>query len=124
MTGPAIIRPWSGSRWRPRERTRSVAGTLFAGSLPRLVDVQGITIEAEFGDHMLYVRNYDKPGFIGALGSALGDAGVNIATFHLGRREEGGEAVALVEVDSAVSQDLLKAVKALPNVARVDALTF
>ena len=106
------------------ERTRSVAGTLFAGSLPRLVDVQGITIEAEFGDHMLYVRNYDKPGFIGALGSALGDAGVNIATFHLGRREEGGEAVALVEVDSAVSQDLLKAVKALPNVARVDALTF
>ena len=106
------------------ERTRTVAGTLFAESLPRLVDVQGIAIEAEFGAHMLYVRNYDKPGFIGALGSALGDAGVNIATFHLGRREEGGEAVALVEVDSAVSEGLLAAVKKLPNVARVDALKF
>ena len=106
------------------ERTRVLAGTLFAGDRPRLVDVQGISIEADFGRHMLYIRNYDKPGFIGALGSALGDAGVNIGTFHLGRREAGGEAIALVEVDSPVDAALLARVRALPHVVRVDALGF
>ena len=51
----------------------------------RLVAVQDIAIEADFGKHLLYVRNKDKPGFIGAIGTVLGSAGINIATFHLGR---------------------------------------
>ncbi len=58
-------------------------------------------LDAPFGPAMLYVNNLDKPGFIGALGALLGDAGVNIATFNLGRRAAGEDAIALVGIDSA-----------------------
>ncbi len=105
-------------------QTRDVAGTLFAGQRPRVVQVKGIKLEAELGEHMLYVTNADKPGFIGALGTTLGDAGVNIATFHLGRRPEGGDAIALVEVDEPISEDILHKVRNLPNVRQAQSLTF
>ena len=69
--------------------TRSVAGTLFAGSRPRIVEIKGIKVEADFAPHMLYVTNQDKPGFIGRFGATLAGAGINIATFHLGRAAPG-----------------------------------
>jgi D-3-phosphoglycerate dehydrogenase len=72
---------------------------------------------------MLYVVNEDAPGFIGRLGTALGEAGVNIGTFHLGRRNAGGEAVLLLSVDQPVDGALEK-VKALPGVKTVKALDF
>ena len=105
-------------------RTRSVAGTLFADAKPRVVEVDGIKIEAELGPHMLYVNNEDKPGFIGSLGTTLGDAGVNIATFHLGRKQAGGDAIALIEVDGEVPSKVLDALHALPLVRRAKALRF
>jgi D-3-phosphoglycerate dehydrogenase len=105
-------------------REREVAGTLFAGDKPRLVAVEGIELEAELGRHVLFVRNYDKPGFIGALGHALAAAEVNIATFHLGRIAAGEEAIALVEVDQKLTAALLDGVRALPNVIQVKALRF
>jgi D-3-phosphoglycerate dehydrogenase len=105
-------------------RTREVAGTLFAGDKPRIVSVEGIALEAELGGNMLFVRNYDKPGFIGALGNALGAAEVNIATFHLGRTAPGQDAIALVEVDQALTAAILDTVRALPNVIQVKALRF
>jgi D-3-phosphoglycerate dehydrogenase len=102
---------------------RSVAGTLFANSLPRLVEIFGIKVEADLSDRMLYVVNEDAPGFIGRLGTTLGEAGVNIGTFHLGRRNTGGEAVLLLSVDQPVDGALEK-VKALPGVKTVKALDF
>ncbi|MDX2145317.1 MAG: phosphoglycerate dehydrogenase [Rhodospirillaceae bacterium] len=105
-------------------QTRSVSGTLFGGSLPRLVDVNDIHIEAEVGAHMLYVINDDKPGFIGALGTTLGQAGVNIASFHLGRPAGGGNAIALLNLDQAVSEAVLAKVKALPHVQQAQTLAF
>src|SRR5436309_2669973 len=84
-------------------RERSVAGTVFAGNKPRLVDIEGIPLEAELGRHVLFVRNQDKPGFIGALGNALAAASVNIATFHLGRTAPGEDAIALIEVDQKLT---------------------
>ncbi len=69
--------------------SRSVAGTLFAGARPRIVEIKGIRVEADFAPHMLYVTNQDKPGFIGRFGATLAGAGINIATFHLGRAEAG-----------------------------------
>src|SRR6202011_4906991 len=105
-------------------RFREVAGTLFGGDKPRLVSVEGIALEAELGRNVLFVRNSDKPGFIGALGNALGGAAVNIATFHLGRAAPGGEAIALVEVDQALTPPILDTVRALPNVIQVKALRF
>ena len=102
----------------------SVSGTLFGASQPRLVDIDSIHIEAEIGAHMLYVTNTDKPGFIGALGTTLGQAGVNIASFHLGRSKSGGDAIALLQLDQAVSDDLLAKVKALPHVKQAQSLAF
>ena len=107
-----------------KSRTRVLAGTLFAGTQARLVDIQGIKIEAEFAKSLLYIRNYDSPGFIGALGTLLGNEGINIATFHLGRRENGGEALALVEVEGHVSDAVLSDVRSLPQVVRANYLTF
>ena len=56
---------------------------------------------------MLYITNDDKPGFIGRLGTLLGENKVNIATFHLGRDKPGGSAIALVQVDQPISPELL-----------------
>jgi D-3-phosphoglycerate dehydrogenase / 2-oxoglutarate reductase len=105
-------------------RKREVAGTLFGGDKPRLVSVEGIPLEAELGRNVLFVRNYDKPGFIGALGHALGAAAVNIATFHLGRTAPGREAIALVEVDQGLTPVILDTVRALPNVIQAKAMRF
>ena len=103
---------------------RSVAGTLFQARRPRLVEVRGIPVEAELGPHMLFVRNEDKPGFIGALGNTLGDAGINIATFHVGRTAPGDEAIALVEVDQEVPAEILDAICKLPHTMQCKTLAF
>jgi D-3-phosphoglycerate dehydrogenase / 2-oxoglutarate reductase len=103
---------------------RSVAGTLFHEQRPRLVEIRGIEVEAQLGPHMLYVRNDDQPGLIGRLGSALGDAGVNIATFHLGRTRPGGDAIALIEIDQPLPQEVLERICALPHVLQCKRLRF
>ena len=106
-------------------RQRSVAGTVFVGnSRPRIVDIEGIPLEAELGRHVLFVRNQDKPGFIGALGNALAAAAVNIATFHLGRTGPGRDAIALVEVDQELTPALIETVRRLPNVIQAKAMRF
>src|SRR6202012_3577963 len=103
---------------------RSVSGTVYADGKPRLVDIKGIRVDAEFGKSMIYVTNEDKPGFIGRFAGLLGDARINIATFHLGRNKQGGDAIALVEVDGAVPADVLAKVQGLPQVKQAKALTF
>ncbi len=103
---------------------REVCGTLIHEGAPRVVRIRGIDIEVRLAPHMLYVRNEDKPGFIGALGGVLGDAGINIATFHLGRNKPGGDAIALIEVDAAVPEAVLAKIQALPQVLQVKPLAF
>ena len=103
---------------------RSVAGTLFGNSAPRLVEIFGVSVEAELQGEMIYIVNEDAPGFIGRLGTSLGEAGVNIATFHLGRRAAGGEAVALVSVDGMIAPPLARELEAIPGVKRVKPLRF
>jgi D-3-phosphoglycerate dehydrogenase len=103
---------------------RSVSGTVYHDGKPRLVDIKGIRVDAEFGKSMIYVTNEDKPGFIGSFAGLLGDAKINIATFHLGRVEQGGDAIALVEIDGAVPADVLAKVLALPQVKQAKALVF
>jgi D-3-phosphoglycerate dehydrogenase len=109
---------------KTENRTRTFAGTLFGGDKPRIVEINGIGLEAELGPHMLYTVNADRPGFIGRLGSMLGDAGVNIATFNLGRTEIGGDAVALIQVDEPLDEAVLESVRALPDVVQARTLRF
>jgi D-3-phosphoglycerate dehydrogenase len=105
-------------------RTTSIAGTLFGGDKPRLVEIEGIAMEAELGPNILFVRNQDKPGFIGNLGRALGDAGVNIATFHLGRLGPEQDAIALIQVDQPLTEALLDRVRSIAHVVQVKGLRF
>ncbi|WP_417525873.1 phosphoglycerate dehydrogenase [Marinovum sp.] len=84
------------------KRERSIAGTVFSDGKPRFIQIKGINIDAEIGEHMLYTSNEDMPGIIGTLGQTLGENGVNIANFTLGRHDKGGEAIALLYVDDEV----------------------
>ncbi|WP_135212490.1 phosphoglycerate dehydrogenase [Vitreimonas flagellata] len=111
------IKVKTGGKWR------SLAGTVVAGA-PKIAEVKGMQLEAPFHPVMLFVNNSDKPGFIGALGTMLADAKINIATFHLGREGEGEDAIALVGVDQIVSDDLLARIKALPQVRYAKVLRF
>ena len=101
-----------------------MAGTLIGRGGRRIVEVEGIEVEAELGPHMLYFTNEDKPGIIGAVATILGKAGINIATFNLGRREPGGDAIGLIGVDSVVPGEVLDKLRAHAAVIDVKRLTF
>ncbi|SEW45486.1 D-3-phosphoglycerate dehydrogenase [Cognatiyoonia koreensis] len=106
------------------KRERSVAGTVFSDGKPRFIQIKGINIDAEIGEHMVYTTNEDVPGIIGALGQTMGDNGVNIANFTLGRKEAKGEAIALLYVDEPVPAKALDALIATGKFTQVKPLTF
>ncbi len=103
---------------------RSVAGTVFSDGRPRIIQVRDIDMEFEPAPHMLFIRNADKPGFIGRFGMVMGEAGVNIATFNLGRDKPGGDAICMVSVDEPVPEEVVAKIRALPQVVRVNPLEF
>jgi len=105
-------------------QTRHVSGTVFADGRPRIVNIKGIRMDAEFGPSMIYITNLDKPGFIGRFSSTLGEAGINIATFHVGRDKPGGDAIALIEIDGELPESVLAKVRALPQVQQAKPLKF
>src|ERR1700754_1510151 len=105
-------------------QSRKVSGTVFADGRPRIVNIKGIRMDAEFGPSMIYITNLAKPGFIGTFSSTLGEAGINIATFHVGRDAPGGNAIALIEIDGDIPDTVLDAVRALPQVPQAQPLKF
>ena len=105
-------------------QVRGIAGTLFDGRAPRIVEIKGIPMDARLGAHMLYVTNADRPGIIGNLGRVLGEAEINIASFNLGRNLPGGDSIALIEVDSLPANTVLDRLRALPHVTQAKALQF
>jgi D-3-phosphoglycerate dehydrogenase len=109
---------------KKENRDRTVAGTIIGGDRPRLVEIEGIRVEAELQGNMLLVRNIDRPGMVGNLGKTLGDAEINIATFFLGRQAPGGEALALLAIDQPASDLVIMNICALPNVIQVKSLKF
>ena len=109
---------------KTERQTRSVAGTVFSDGKPRIIQVKSINMEAELGPYMLYTTNSDQPGYIGAIGSLFGENNVNVATFALGREERGGDAIALIEVDEPISDEVLEAVRALPHVVQAQRMEF
>jgi D-3-phosphoglycerate dehydrogenase len=106
------------------EKTRSIAGTVFSDGKPRFIQIRGIDLEAEPQPFMLYTRNADLPGYIGALGTKLGALEINIATFALGRAEKGGDAIAMVGVDEPITPEVLAEIRALAQVREARALVF
>ncbi|MEC7964370.1 MAG: phosphoglycerate dehydrogenase [Pseudomonadota bacterium] len=106
------------------ERERSIGGTVFSDGKPRFIQIKGINIDAEVGEHMLYTTNEDVPGIIGTLGGVLGENNVNIANFTLGRAAAGGEAIALLYVDGVVDQKVLGQLSATGLFKQIKPLTF
>ena len=103
---------------------RSVAGTVFADGKPRIIQVKGIEMEAQFYSHMLYVTNRDKPGFIGRIGALMGEVGINIARLNLGRDKPGGDAILLIAIDEPADDSVIARIKGIPHVNRVQKLEF
>jgi len=103
---------------------RAVGGTVFHDGKPRILSIKGIKVDAEFTPSMIYVTNDDKPGFIGRFAGLLGEAGVNIATFALGRDQEGGSAIALVAIDGPAPEGVLANVGDIAGVRQAKALKF
>ncbi|MEM6810833.1 MAG: phosphoglycerate dehydrogenase [Pseudomonadota bacterium] len=106
------------------KRSRSVSGTLFTGKEPRIVDIEGVRIEAGLAPHMIFIRNEDKPGLIGQVGSILGEADQNIANFHLGRTPKGDSAICLVSLDSELPETVMEKIKDLSQVKQAKCLRF
>jgi D-3-phosphoglycerate dehydrogenase len=103
---------------------RAVSGTVFHDGKPRILEIKGIKVDAEFAPSMIYVTNEDKPGFIGRFASLLGESGINIATFALGRDKPGGSAIALVEVDGPIPSAVLDKVHLIAGVKQAKTLVF
>jgi D-3-phosphoglycerate dehydrogenase len=97
-----------------------VAGTLFGQSGRtgdgRITEIDGFHIEAIPHGHMIVMHNRDVPGVIGRVGTVLGECGVNISSFHLGRRELGGEAMAVIETDAPVTKATLDLLRSFEQV--------
>ncbi|MEM6602879.1 MAG: phosphoglycerate dehydrogenase [Pseudomonadota bacterium] len=93
-----------------------IAGTVFSDQKPRITRINDVRLEAEFSKYMLFTENQDRPGYIGALGTLLGNENINIANFRLGRTSEGSEALALVEIDTAPDDKTIQDIIALPQV--------
>src|SRR5690606_25197462 len=111
------IKAQFGDEWR------SVAGTVVGGA-PKIVEVTGMALQADFEPVMLFTCNEDRPGYIGSLGSLLGSAGINIATLNLGREHANGQAIAVVGVDEPVPEAILAKLRALPLVSYAKVLRF
>ena len=105
-------------------RTRNVTGTLFTGREPRIVNIEGVPIEAALSGDMLFIRNDDRPGMIGALGGVLGEAGKNIADFRLGRKDTKSGAICLVGLDAPINDDLFKKIEAIDSITSAKRLRF
>jgi D-3-phosphoglycerate dehydrogenase len=106
------------------DTSRHAGGTVFQDGKPRVTEIRDIAVDAEFAPHMIYVRNDDKPGFIGRFGTLLGESGVNVATFALGRDKPGGDAICFVSVDQPVSDELLRKIEEIPQVKRARSVRF
>jgi len=103
--------------------SRSISGTLIKNR-PRVIDVKGIELESELGEHMLYITNLDAPGVIRDIGTTMATGDINIAKMHLGRDSNGGNAIVLVEIDETPGDGPLQKLRALPNINDVKYLEF
>ena len=106
------------------DRERSIAGTVFSDGKPRFIQIKGINVDAEIGANMLYTTNEDVPGVIGLLGMTLGQHGVNIANFTLGRADAGGQAIAVIYLDEPLKTEALDALRATGKFEQVRPLAF
>jgi D-3-phosphoglycerate dehydrogenase len=98
------------------KKVYSVSGILHGKKEPRIIEVNDFVVEVVPEGELLVIANNDKPGVIGSIGTILAKHKINIARMHFGREKQGGRAISVVSVDTAVSRDILAKIKKLPNV--------
>lgn len=123
-TSPISFSNLLALRLKTAEGDVAVAGTLFGGSHVRLVEIDGVGVDAIPQGHLLLVQNDDTPGVIGQIGTLLGTKGVNIARMSVGRRPGSGRAIMLIEVDTEVPAAVVTAVAAIPGVRAAQPLSL
>ncbi len=111
-------------RTRSAEGEHEVSGAMFGQKDARIVRVDGFDIDAIPAGHLVLLSNRDVPGVVGRIATFLGDAGINIARFHLGRTVAGGEAMSLIATDDPVGDDHITALGSLPNVVGARRITL
>jgi D-3-phosphoglycerate dehydrogenase / 2-oxoglutarate reductase len=112
---------------KTHQQTRMVLGTVLHGTSPRLLRIDEIDVEAPLQGNIIYLRNRDVPGVIGRVGTVLGQHSVNIANFSLGRAEQAQEprgAVAVVQVDSEITEAVLQDLRKIDAVETAKAIRF
>ncbi|GFN23083.1 phosphoglycerate dehydrogenase [Thermanaeromonas sp. C210] len=107
------------ARLQGRREEFLAAGTVNQAGEPRLVGLNGYSLDAGLKGHMLYVPHIDRPKIIGPVGLAMGDHGINIAAMQVGRREAGGEAVMIMSIDSEVPREVLQVLRRISGVLDV-----
>jgi D-3-phosphoglycerate dehydrogenase / 2-oxoglutarate reductase len=103
-------------------KTYVAAGTLFGKQFLRLVRLGSYLLDAHIDGTLLVFTHMDRPGLIGFIGRTLGDEGVNIAQMNVGREEQGGEAIGVVNLDSAPTAKALEAVQGHPDILSVSVI--
>jgi len=106
------------------ERERNVTGTLFTGKEPRIVNIEGVPIEVALQPNMVFIRNDDQPGMIGDLGKLLGDEGLNISDFRLGRKDEKSGAICIVALDAPVNDEVFEKIASQKQIVSARRLSF
>jgi len=102
----------------------TVSGTVFGKNEPRIVEINGYGVEAILDKHMLILFGKDKPGLIGSVGGVLGSKKINIAHMSFGRKESGGCAITIVNVDAQISQECLREIERIDYVEAAHLIRF
>ncbi|MFH2068922.1 MAG: phosphoglycerate dehydrogenase [Candidatus Omnitrophota bacterium] len=97
----------------------SVSGTIFGKKEPRLVKIDGYLVDAMPDGFILFCQNEDKPGIVGKIGTILAECQINIAGMTLGRKEKGGPAITILNVDASVPEETLDLIKNIKEVNSV-----
>jgi len=98
---------------------QTASGLVFSNGEGRITEISGFSIEAVPTGFMLVTKNRDVPGVIGKIGMLLGEAQVNISRFYLGRKAKGGEAMAVIEIDSPLEDSFLADLRNLEPIIAV-----
>ncbi len=96
-----------------------IAGTLLSRKDPRIVQINDISMEIIPEGNMIFMRNWDRPGVIGNIGTLLGQNNINIGHMHFGRKEPGGIALSVISIDASLTEEIIEKIKKLPNVLEV-----
>ena len=103
-------------RIKTDKETREIWATLSPNRQPRIVKIDDFYVEVSPKGYLIVIKNWDKPGIIGNLGTLLGKHNINIASMTFGRKEPGGEAISVLNIDSPISDEILEEIKKIKNV--------